>query len=153
VSDDILARIDEAMARNAVRFDPLAGQQYDAFDGTSGMRWRPDGAEPLNARMAFAEPEQPVHPASPYLTREDITGRPDTVAEAFRAEVRRQGLTECVIDGVPEHVEPLRPAPFLRPSLDAALAPLVDRLEKAMARLTVHVAVPVRRRWWQWRPW
>lgn len=70
------------------------------------------------ANAARDELEQPVHPASPYLTREDITGQPDRVGDALRAEVLRQGLTECEVDGRPweyrdgawRQVEALRPA-------------------------------------------
>lgn len=45
----------------------------------------------------------PVHPASPFLTREELCG-PDPAVEAFREEVRRQGLDESTIQ-----VEALRP--------------------------------------------
>lgn len=89
MSDDILSRIDAVMEANRVRFDPLAGDQYGSRDSTDGMRWRPEGSGPPTPAV--------VHPASPYLIREDITGRRDRINDAFRAEVRRQGLDEETI--------------------------------------------------------
>jgi hypothetical protein len=101
VSDDILLRIDAVMEANRVRFDPLAGDQYGSRDSTDGMRWRPEGSGPPPARP---------HPASPYLTREDITGRRDRINDALRAEVRRQGLDEETI-----RIEAIRPVRLADP--------------------------------------
>jgi hypothetical protein len=79
---------------------------------------------PLDVPLPAARPPA----ASPYLTWRDITGRApeDEVVQAFRAEVRRQGLDESTI-----RVEALRPADA---PADSAPAPRPAR----------------RRRWWPW---
>lgn len=175
MSDDILDRIDEVMARNARRFDPFGA----SWDDPEAPEVEPDtetwvpvpdvaagpAGVPLSPMMAEAVARQPrcercnrftavpvevcdvcrVPPASPWLTREDLCGRPDRVGDLFRAEVLRQGLASCEIDGVPweyrngawKQVEALRldgvPPPAWGPVTDIADAgpPLTVTMRQA----------------------
>lgn len=119
VSDDILSRIDESMRSNAARFDPF-GNGWDGGRYVRGVDEPeedvpapaddperplhcicPDGTPPgeydprcptCTAFAAAFFPRPRVHPASPFLTREELCG-PDPAVEAFREVVREQGLT------------------------------------------------------------
>lgn len=113
MSDDILTRIDEAVAEATSCFcgcgtvlkarNPslwFASEECQARWGERRLAAE-RGKKPRESALVAATPAPPVHPASPYLTREDITGQPDRVGDALRAEVLRQGLTECEVDGQP----------------------------------------------------
>ncbi|WP_433078926.1 hypothetical protein ACQP1P_38725 [Dactylosporangium sp. CA-052675] len=131
MSDDVLSRIDatlEAMERNRERFDPFGGWPTHGIG--EAMRWQPE-------KPAEKPAERPAA-ASPYLTRQDVTGQPDRIAEAYRAEVVRQGLD---VDDITDVFVPLR----------VALRPDAEQVEAL--RPACKPDPPARRPWWQWRPW
>lgn len=123
MNDDVLSRIDAVIASAT---SCLCGCEKPLGDGSQSPWFASEECQARwNARQVRSSygkvsvpPTAPVtvadavvrrmsrpSAASPWLTREDVTGRPDRVNVAFRAEVRRQGLDEETI-----RIEAIRPA-------------------------------------------
>lgn len=195
MSDDILSRIDEIVeaatsclcgCQKALRGGGdspwFASEECQAAwnarrvagDRKSSIERVPVPASaPATVAEAVIRRMSRPHAASPWLTREDITGQRDRINDALRAEVRRQGLDEETIRI--EAIRPVRladppdpwvplpddgpwrsfevdPAAFRREYLNErveATRPAPDMSEALRPVCRAHAP----RRWWQWRPW
>lgn len=106
---DILKDIDEAIARNSKRFDPFGGDAWDedrvghgshadsmrVYAPRTGIEEEPDGRERAWAALVAPLFDRAVEA---IVAAQDGSAPTDRVADAFRAEVRRQGLAPCEIE-------------------------------------------------------
>jgi hypothetical protein len=147
MSDDILARIDEVMARNAERFHPF-GPVRPPVSRPLALPYRCRGC-----RLWIAQDVKLCGPCSalPSCLAERSAAEWGGLAKCFRPgghDGQHESVQgRCWMDA-PSQIEPLRREPFLMPAIDAERDLFVRRLEAELAKL-LPVAPPARRPWWK----
>lgn len=106
-------KIKSSIEENERRFHLTAAGEVEYGNTANGMRWRPHGQDGIEeeAVPVAAVVELPAlwvqSDTSPWVSFAEASGSAptDRVADAFRAEVARQGLSSYSIDGVPGRIE------------------------------------------------